>query len=223
MRVPGREPDSSSCSSGVGVRAVDAIELHEADGAFERIESWLRERGFFAPGGEDLVADLYLGYGLSSTIRRRHSPLPPEPCPLPFAACARAGRCRRPPSSVTTVRLKRSASARGSRRGAPPPTARRSSAFARRSREATSTRSTSCSTSSATFAGDPGTLAARLGRCTAQPRALSRRRLGGRLRLAGAVPRAARPPRLDVPDQGDPPGGWRRPSSRARRRTRPST
>ena len=55
------EPDSSSCSSGVGVRAVDAIELHEAEGALERIESWLRERGFFAPGGEDLMADLYLG------------------------------------------------------------------------------------------------------------------------------------------------------------------
>ena len=33
----------------------DALELHEADGAFERIEAWLRERGFFAPGGEELV------------------------------------------------------------------------------------------------------------------------------------------------------------------------
>ena len=66
----------------------DTIEIHEAEGAFERLEEWLRERGFFAPGGEDLVADLYLGYGLSSTIRRRHSSAPPEPCPLPLAACA---------------------------------------------------------------------------------------------------------------------------------------
>ena len=81
----------------VGVTGRDAIELHEAEGAFERLEAWLRERGFFAPGGEELVADLYLGYGLSSTIRRTASPAPPEPCPLPLAACAvRRGivRCR---------------------------------------------------------------------------------------------------------------------------------
>ena len=32
------------------------LELHEADGAFERIESWLRDQGFFASGGEALVA-----------------------------------------------------------------------------------------------------------------------------------------------------------------------
>jgi para-aminobenzoate synthetase component 1 len=64
------------------------LELHEAEGAFERIEAWLRGRGFFAPGGEELVADLYLGYGLSSTIRRTASPAPPEPCRLPLAACA---------------------------------------------------------------------------------------------------------------------------------------
>ena len=53
------------------------LELWEAEGAFERIEAWLRERGFFAPGGEGLVADLYLGYGLSRTIRRTTSRLPP--------------------------------------------------------------------------------------------------------------------------------------------------
>ena len=64
------------------------LELCEAEGAFARIESWLRERGFFAPGGEGLVADLYLGYGLSETIRRTSSPGPPEPCPLPLAACS---------------------------------------------------------------------------------------------------------------------------------------
>ena len=33
---------------------------------------------FFAPGGEGLVADLYLGYGLSETIRRTTVPAPPE-------------------------------------------------------------------------------------------------------------------------------------------------
>jgi para-aminobenzoate synthetase component 1 len=63
------------------------LELHEPEGAFERIDSWLRERGFFRPGGEHLVADLYLGYGLSATIRRTTTPAPDEPCPLPLAAC----------------------------------------------------------------------------------------------------------------------------------------
>jgi para-aminobenzoate synthetase component I len=65
-----------------------ALELREPESAFRRIEEWLCERGFFAPGGEELVADLYLGYGLSQAIRRGSSPAPPEPCPaLPLAAC----------------------------------------------------------------------------------------------------------------------------------------
>jgi para-aminobenzoate synthetase component 1 len=66
----------------------DLLELHEPEGALERIESWLRERGFFAPGGEDLAADLYLGYGLSQVLRRERTAAPPEPCSLPLAACA---------------------------------------------------------------------------------------------------------------------------------------
>ncbi len=64
------------------------LELRSPDDAFELIEAHLRERGFFAPGGEDLEADLYLGYGLSEPLRRHASPLPPEPCPLPCAAVA---------------------------------------------------------------------------------------------------------------------------------------
>ena len=64
------------------------LELHEPDGAFERLEEWLGAQGFFVPGGESLVADLYLGYGLSSAIRRTTAPAPPEPCPLPLLACA---------------------------------------------------------------------------------------------------------------------------------------
>ncbi|NUT56667.1 MAG: anthranilate synthase component I family protein [Thermoleophilia bacterium] len=70
------------------------LELHSADGAFERIEAHLRERGFFAPGGEDLVADLYLGYGLSEPLRRTEAPAPPEPCPLPLAAVLERARGR---------------------------------------------------------------------------------------------------------------------------------
>jgi para-aminobenzoate synthetase component 1 len=65
------------------------LELRSPEGAFERIEAWLRERGFFAPGGEALAADLFLGYGLSQPLRRRVRGSPPEPCPLlPLAAVA---------------------------------------------------------------------------------------------------------------------------------------
>ncbi len=64
------------------------LELRSPEGAFERIEAWLRERGFFASGGEGLAADLYLGYGLSEPLRRRVRVSPPEPCPLPLAAVA---------------------------------------------------------------------------------------------------------------------------------------
>jgi para-aminobenzoate synthetase component 1 len=64
------------------------LEVHEPVGAFERIEAWLRSRGFFQPDGEQLVAHLYLGYGLSETIRRKTGPSPTEPCRLPLAACA---------------------------------------------------------------------------------------------------------------------------------------
>ena len=64
------------------------LEIREVDGAFARIEAWLAEHGFFSPGGDDLVADVYLGYGLSQSIRRANVPAPPEPCPaLPLAAC----------------------------------------------------------------------------------------------------------------------------------------
>ena len=64
------------------------LELHSPAGAFEQIEAYLRERGFFAPGGEELEADLYLGYALSEPLRRTSTPAPPETCPLPLAAVA---------------------------------------------------------------------------------------------------------------------------------------
>ena len=70
------------------------LELRSAPGAFAQIEAWLRSHGFFAPGGENLVADLFLGYGLSDTIRRRKVSAPDEPCPaLPLAACAVRSTC----------------------------------------------------------------------------------------------------------------------------------
>ena len=49
-------------------------------------ERELRAEGFFEGGADGLVADLYLGYGLSRALRRTAVPDPPEPCPLPPAA-----------------------------------------------------------------------------------------------------------------------------------------
>jgi para-aminobenzoate synthetase component 1 len=63
------------------------LELGQAGGAFATIEEYLRSEGFFGPGARGLVADLYLGYGLSTTLRRTEVPDPPEPCPLPLAVC----------------------------------------------------------------------------------------------------------------------------------------
>ena len=64
------------------------LEIREAEGAFEQLEAWLAERGFFTADALELVADVYLGYGLSDAIRRDDTPPPPEPCPqLPLAAC----------------------------------------------------------------------------------------------------------------------------------------
>ena len=66
----------------------ELLEIRTADDAFERIEEWLNTRGFCAPDGEKFVADVYLGYGLSQTLRRSASAALPEPCPaLPLAAC----------------------------------------------------------------------------------------------------------------------------------------
>jgi para-aminobenzoate synthetase component 1 len=78
---------------------IDVLELQEPEGAFRRLEEWLAERGFFAPGGEELEADLYLGYGLSQAIRRDLAPPPHEPCPaLPLLACRLRGPEQEPPS-----------------------------------------------------------------------------------------------------------------------------
>ena len=59
------------------------LELYEPEGAFEALEAYL------APfwGRDGVVADLYLGYGLSAALRRGSLPAPAEPCPLPLLAC----------------------------------------------------------------------------------------------------------------------------------------
>ncbi len=78
------------------------LELWSADRAFDAIEGHLAEAGFFGgrtdAGG--LVADVYLGYGLSHALRRSPGPDPAEPLRLPLAACRihRSDELRRPPN-----------------------------------------------------------------------------------------------------------------------------
>ena len=75
------------------------LEIHDADGAFDRIEAYLRSHGFISDGGagaDGLCADLYLGYGLSAVLRRTAGDGPPEPAALPLAAC-RIRRADEPP------------------------------------------------------------------------------------------------------------------------------
>jgi para-aminobenzoate synthetase component 1 len=55
-------------------------------GSAAEIEAWLRAAGFFEGRADGLVADVYLGYGLSDPLRRTDAPAPAEPCPLPPAA-----------------------------------------------------------------------------------------------------------------------------------------
>src|SRR5437899_1795275 len=58
----------------------------KALGSIAEVERALREEGFFEGGAAGLVADVYLGYGLSRDLRRTTASNPPEPCPLPAAA-----------------------------------------------------------------------------------------------------------------------------------------
>ena len=63
------------------------LELRSADGAFEALEEYLRGEGFFRGESDGRVAEVFLGYGLSRTLRRTAVSDPPEPCPLPLVAC----------------------------------------------------------------------------------------------------------------------------------------
>jgi para-aminobenzoate synthetase component 1 len=58
----------------------------KALGSIAEVERELWAEGFFEGGVSGLVADVYLGYGLSHAVRRTSTPDPPEPCPLPPAA-----------------------------------------------------------------------------------------------------------------------------------------
>jgi len=61
------------------------LEVWSADDPLAELEGYFDDAGFFgAPG--NLVADVFLGYGLSRTLRRTTWPDPPEPCRLPLLA-----------------------------------------------------------------------------------------------------------------------------------------
>ncbi len=55
-------------------------------GSLGEVEACLRDHGFFGGDAGEVVADVFLGYGLSERLRRSAEPVPPEPCPLPAAA-----------------------------------------------------------------------------------------------------------------------------------------
>jgi para-aminobenzoate synthetase component I len=59
------------------------LELWEPEGAFEALEAYLAEELC-----DGLVADVFLGYGLSQPLRREAAAPPSEPCRLPLLACA---------------------------------------------------------------------------------------------------------------------------------------
>ncbi|HWB21629.1 MAG TPA: anthranilate synthase component I family protein [Gaiellaceae bacterium] len=61
------------------------LELDDPVDAFAKLEEYLAAEHFWDRQG--VVADLYLGYGLSEPLRRSGLPAPPEPCPLPLLAC----------------------------------------------------------------------------------------------------------------------------------------
>jgi para-aminobenzoate synthetase component I len=76
----------------------------KALGSIAEVERELRADGFFERGAEELVADVYLGYGLSRVLRRTSTPDPPEPCPLPPAA-VRVRPVDEPPPSGGTYQI----------------------------------------------------------------------------------------------------------------------
>jgi para-aminobenzoate synthetase component 1 len=61
------------------------LEIWDAGDPLGELEDYLADAGFFG-GQEDLVADVFLGYEISRSLRRTRWPDPPEPCRLPLAA-----------------------------------------------------------------------------------------------------------------------------------------
>ena len=72
------------------------LEIWDAADPLAELEGHLAEAEFFG-AREDLVADVFLGYGISRSLRRAPWPSPPEPCRLPLAAASIRRRDEQPP------------------------------------------------------------------------------------------------------------------------------
>lgn len=62
------------------------LEIWSADDPLGELEAHLHEAGFFGGDADGLVADVFLGYGISHELRRVPRPDSPEPCRLPLLA-----------------------------------------------------------------------------------------------------------------------------------------
>ena len=81
------------------------LEVWRSDDPLAEVERYLRDAGFFGGAvSEDVVADVFLGYRISSSLRRAPWPDPPEPCRLPLAA-ARIRRADERPSAPAGFRI----------------------------------------------------------------------------------------------------------------------
>jgi para-aminobenzoate synthetase component I len=73
------------------------FEVWSSDEPLAELEAHLAESGFFA--ADDLVADVFLGYGISRSLRRAPWPDPPEPCRLPLLAASIRRLDEQPPAA----------------------------------------------------------------------------------------------------------------------------
>jgi para-aminobenzoate synthetase component 1 len=73
------------------------LEVWSGDDSLAALEAYLDDAGFFR-AGHDLVADVFLGYGISRGLRRAPWPDPPEPCRLPLLAAHIRPRDQRRPA-----------------------------------------------------------------------------------------------------------------------------
>jgi para-aminobenzoate synthetase component I len=72
------------------------LEVWSGADPFAELEGYLADEGFF--GHDDVVADVFLGYGISRNLRRAPWPDPPEPCRLPLLAARIHPRDEPPPA-----------------------------------------------------------------------------------------------------------------------------
>jgi para-aminobenzoate synthetase component I len=79
------------------------LEVWSGADPFAELEGYLADEGFFGHC-DDVVADVFLGYGISRNLRRAPWPDPPEPCRLPLLA-ARIHPRDEPPSAPAALRI----------------------------------------------------------------------------------------------------------------------